>query len=217
MACIRLGRFWFRRKGDAVAEVRRILHASTFDVQLVGDEQEIVRALFDLHPHSAEVKQRKGVLGFAVKENNFHGARTRGFHVLHGRDTTPFSYLTCFNPERAVPDPLATMRAAIILGQRTVLQAFFAGRQEAPCSYCATTTPKSGAHVHHEAPKFRAIAEDYFAAFGRPNCVSSPYLGDSFADLSEHNRWVKFHDERAIRVVVCSACNYADERKEAAE
>jgi hypothetical protein len=212
MTCIRIGRFFFSKRKDAEAEVRRILHSATFDVPLAGAERDMIAGLFDLHPHVAEVKQRQGILGFTVKQNDYHGALTRGFHALHARGTTPFSYMTCFDPRRATPNALSAMRAAIMLGQRTIMVRAFGGRETVECTLCHAPTGRPRAHVHHMPPwKFAAIAAAFLAE-GTPQFVGSIYIGDSFADLADHHRWLAFHDARAVRVVVCAGCNAAAER-----
>lgn len=216
MACIRIGAHWFKRKGDAVKEIRRVLHEATLGQNLVGDDLDLIRALFAMHPGAADENMRKGIpLNFCVREHSFHGTRTRGFYALHLREFTAFSYLTCLDPRRSEPNLLAVMRASILLGQRRVKQEYYLGRDIAPCAYCKKDTAFKEAHVHHEPPKFQEIVDAFIADHGSPKCKSAA-LGDEFEDPADLRRWIAFHDACAARVVVCPACNYAAERQEGA-
>ena len=67
------------------------------------------------------------------------------------------------------------------------------------------------AHVHHEPPKFRDIAQAYCDEHGVPACETAD-LGDRFVDPAEGAKWLSFHDARAKLAILCARCNLADER-----
>lgn len=205
----------FPRKADALAEVRRILHYWQIDELIRGDDFVLLRCLFDMHPRRSEAAKR-GVTGFMVRLNDFHGTLSRGFHVVHyDGSTSGFSYRPCMNPDSDEPSVFAAMRAAIMLGQRRIMMEQFAGRDAMPCPTCRRPITRRDAHVHHLPPhRFRDIAKAYIAIHGEPQVVhSASSFGDSFSDLSRQHHWVEFHDARANRLVVCAACNFAAERQ----
>lgn len=203
----------FANKGEAREAVRRILHEAEIDERLRGDRAVLVRDLFGMHPYAAE-KAQGGVAGFMVRTNDFNGAKTRGFHVVHDDgSTTAFSYEPCLNPKKPPIGAAGAMRAAIMLGQRQIMVRAFAGRSSVRCPACAKPMSMGGAHVHHLPPnRFRDIAAAYIAEHGEPK-VEKSALGVAFASITEQRRWVEFHDARARRAVVCAPCNYAAERE----
>lgn len=207
------GTFQFPTKGDAQAFVREILNSAPLDEILKGDRAVFIRELFALHPRAAE-KAEGGIIGFMVRENDFNGARTRGFHVVHDDgSTTPFSYAPCLNPNKPELSCIAAMRAAIMLSQRRVMLGYFGLKDRASCHACGKLVERQHAHVHHVPPKrFRDIAASFIAARGEPKTIKG-VLGVSFASLQLQSEWVTYHDARASRVVVCAPCNFAAERE----
>ncbi len=127
----------FRTKGDATKEIRRVLHGSKLEAPLAGEDGQLIRDLFALHPHSDRIAKSLGiVLHFFVREHSYEGTMTRGFYAKHAREVTSFSYMTCLNPSRAKPDSLTAMRRMIMAGQRDILRAHFLFSATARCSYC---------------------------------------------------------------------------------
>ena len=203
----------FPTKGDAEREIRTILNSAEIDERLTGDRAVLIRDMFGMHPKAAE-KAARGVTGFMVRTNDFHGARTRGFHVIHPNGkTTAFSYAPCLNPAKKELGAIGAMRAAIMLGQRRIMVETFAGRASIPCPVCSNPMTIGGAHVHHVPPlRFRDLAAAYVEKYGEPE-VRKGALGVAFASAAVQHHWLEFHDARAKRVVVCAPCNYAAERE----
>lgn len=208
-----IGTQTFPTKGAAVEAVREILNAAELDRPLIGDKGVFIREMFALHPNAAE-KARRGVAGFAVRINDFHGSLSRGFHVLHDDgSSTPFSYQPCLNPKKPPLGATGAMRAAIMLGQRRVMMEWFGGKAVKSCPACDRSITPATAHVHHLPPnRFRDIVAAYVDRHGEPE-ISKAVLGVTFASAAVQHRWVEFHDARARRVVICAPCNYAAERE----
>lgn len=179
----------------------------------MGDNHVLISELFRMHPRAHE-KVDRGVTGFMVRVNDFYGALTRGFHVIHDDGcTTAFSYLPCMNANSDAPSIAGAARAAIMMSQREILREAFRRRETIPCAYCPRELTKDKAHIHHEPPKFRAILDAFISANGEPKITNALGLGDAFADPLVRLNWIRFHDARAVRVAVCAPCNYAAERK----
>lgn len=205
---IRIGKFHFQKKANARACIRRILHSAAPGKPLEGDDGELIRALFALHPSAAILKQRLGlVLSITAQEHQYGGVTMRGFYAHLMRERVAFSYLTCLNPKRSVPDPLAVMRRAIMPGQHHFKLAFFDFRHDITRrGACGHPMSFNDADVHHRTPEFRHIAAAYMAKYGAPRCESA-ILGDDFVDPAERTRWLAFHDARAQLEVICRSCH----------
>jgi len=208
-----IGHFAYPTKRAAETDVRRILHDAPLDVPLEGRNASLIAALYAMHP------RRSGEpVSFHVGLNNYYSTPTRGFQAVSGDGSrTSFSYIPCLSPALDQPSLLAAMRAAIIPSQREAMRAAYANRALINCALriadgCSQAVPLAAAHVHHKAPKFIDIAEHFVSLVGLPEVINSTGFGDDFADPISKRRWVLFHDAVAQRVVVCAACNAADER-----
>lgn len=208
MPVVQIGARTFKTKDAAKKEIRRILWDATLDAPLEGDKLQLITDLYNLHP-----RKEGEPIAFCVGENDFHGARTRGFHGLCADGSRiRFSYLPCLTPSADKPDLIRAMRAAIIPSQNEALKNAYRGRAFFPCHHCQKPVTRELAHVHHMYPKFRDISDAFVALVGAPPVVPA-LLGDEFADPRIMQRWIAFHDAVCQRVVLCAPCNAADERK----
>jgi hypothetical protein len=210
MARISIGEREFKSKDAAAQEIRRILHSSPVDEPLTGGELALISALFARHPRKEETP-----VGFCVGTNSFNGARTIGFHgIREDGSRIVWSYKPCLSPQSDNPHLFRTMRAAIMLSQREALHAAYQRRAIIPCHHCQAGVTREVAEVHHLPPKFRDIADAFVALIGVPEIVNAD-IGDDFRDPGTKRRWIMFHDAVAQRVVLCRACNEADEKSQA--
>jgi hypothetical protein len=209
----------FRTKATAMAMVQTILHHTSHHVPLKGHEAELIAALYRRHPERDRYPEPEY---FTVGKNVHQGVPSNGFRAVFSDATFwAFSYRECFNPTRpGMTRVLAAMRHATMDSQFTMKRAAFHGSETALCGLrlvpeCLGQTPFADAHVHHLAPKFRRIADDFIAAHGVPE-IRATAIADEMADAGVRAAWQQFHDARARRLVVCRVCNAADERRGAA-
>jgi hypothetical protein len=211
MARFLLGYVAFATKAAATAEVRRILRLTPLEVPLTDRDAGLITALYARHPRGRGVP-----VSFHVGTNSYYGSLSRGFQAVFADGSRhSFSYLPCLSPQIGQPNVLAVMRGAVMPSQRLALQQAYQGRAQIRCALgCGAMLDLAAARVHHKWPKFRDIADAFLSLVGAPELISAEdSLSDRFADPRLEDRWVRFHDAVAQRVVVCAACNAADERR----
>jgi hypothetical protein len=212
---VTLGPVSFASLGDALLHVRGLLHATPHEVDLEGEALALIEALYATHPSPEVVAVR-----FVVGMNYINGTPSNGFHAVAAdgarhRFTYKIGPLTGPRGRLGLSSPVATLRMAIMDSQRAVKQAYYNGFDIMPCQRCGDPITRQGAHVDHEDPKFRDIAEAWFALYGEPPLLATPGgIGEDFRDPGLKREWIMFHDlHAAIRVVVCPPCNAAAERR----
>jgi hypothetical protein len=219
MAAYPLATVVFRTKATAIAAIQTILHHASHYVPLKGHEADLIASLYRRHP---ECDGYPDPVYFTVGKNVHQGVPSNGFRAMFADGTFwAFSYRECFTPTRpGLTRVLAAMRHATMDGQFRLKVATFNGGATVLCGLrlvpaCLGQTAFADAHVHHQAPKFRAIADDYMATHGVPE-ITPHAIADHMADAAVKAAWVAFHDARARRVVICRVCNAAAERRGAA-
>ena len=216
MAEIKIGSQSFKTKQAAAREIRRILHGAELNTDLIDAEANLIAALYARHPRPRLNQVPKG---FHVAINNFHGSLSRGFHAIFADGSfDAFSYRPCLTPEVATPSVLQVMRAAIIASQREVLRSVYWRIRPslAKCWRCKDFVPIEAAHVHHLHPKFIDIADHFISLIGFPR-IEKGKIGAVFVDNVMLNRWQRFHESVAQRVVTCAKCNAEAERDDYSE
>lgn len=210
MSGFSVGEISFKTKKAATLDIRRILHSAAIDAPLEGDSLALIAALYETHP-----RREGSPVTFCVGTNNYHGALTRGFHAIHADGSrTRWSYIPCLNPAADEPSLLKVLRAAIIPSQREILRIYYHGKAFRPCSHCTKPVQREDANVHHLQPKFRDISDAFIGLIGMPQVRTGDDLGDDFVEPGFRQRWVQFHDAVAQRIILCPACNAADEKND---
>jgi uncharacterized protein DUF3223 len=89
---ITLGSLHFRKKGDAAAHLKALLHKYDVGDKVSADDAEVLRAALALHP-DAEAKVGCGITHFSVRSADFG---TKCFWVNRSDGSTEkFSYTAC--------------------------------------------------------------------------------------------------------------------------
>lgn len=197
----------FDSKKKAQTEIRRILHSSPLNVELGGDDLQLISDLYKMHPRGQGTPH-----AFIVGLNDYHGCATRGFQgIFSDGSRVAFSYTPCLNPSTDKPQIVAAMRAAILPSQRQALMAYYRNKALVPCLHCKAGLTIDKAEVHHMLPKFRDIVDAFVGLIGEPK-INTAEIGDDFSDFSMKKRWIQFHDAIAQRVILCAKCNREDEK-----
>jgi len=196
----------FSSKKACKDEVSRILRTTPRYHTLSGNEFELVRALLDHHPRSAE-KIGQGVesifVGCGRRENCFWIKRTDG-------SETDFSYVKClYTPTQwtnihqaarnAVRDQILLFKNRAFAKAATIL-----------CEITHVPIQKDNSDVDHKVP-FDLLLENFF----RENGLSLDQKIDgyedgstelSFADKKLEHQWVVYHQKHAdLRMASCEA------------
>jgi hypothetical protein len=89
---ITIGSLHFRRKGDAAAQLKAMLHKYDVGDKVSADDAEVLRAALALHP-DAEAKIGCGITDFSVRSADF-GTKCFWLNRTDG-STEKFSYTAC--------------------------------------------------------------------------------------------------------------------------
>lgn len=212
MAAFTIGSRTFRSKAAALKEIQAVLYNQDYLGQpLKGADLELITDLFLRHPHCEE-KMVKGVSGFTVMVNGGTPGfkKTNGFHVTHPDGTTSMWSLYVALDGKETESPFArAARLAIAPGQIYVKEETYGDLDAIICEECCVNlVPKDGAHVHHEHPMtFAAILNSWISAFGEADVVPNDGIGYRFADRGVEEQFVGWHDDLAVRNVICTPCN----------
>lgn len=209
MAKFTLGNTTYPRKKDAVAEVRRILHAALINAPLAGDDLAIIRAVLEMHPSFPE-KTAKGIGALTVRQVEFRpGIIQRCFFILHTDGTaTDFSFLVALGMAPSGPTLAAAARHAVYPGMHSFKMQHFGTADTAPCAISGEPIPFKDAHVDHAPPwQFAKIVQAFAQEHGVPEVVDQDGVRIVFANDQDAERFVAFHDERASLRVVSAKIN----------
>lgn len=204
-----LGLQEFPRKKDAVSEVRRILYESAIGRPVGGYEAALLSAVLERHPAAAE-KSAKGVRGFTVRKIEFRpGIVQRCFFIRHPDGSeTDFSFMVALGLAPCGPTVAAAGRHAIAPAVHEFKQKQFNGADYAECAVTAERVGFREAHVDHAPPwQFSRIVTDFVHHHGIPPLHDEEGLRTVFSDQADSERFVAFHDARAVLRVVSAKAN----------
>lgn len=207
---------YFKTKKALSDKIRSILYAYEYGHVLNDINLKFMNAVLAMHP-SADVKIGCGVSSIFVRQNPVF-KKNREFWIKRTDGTeTDFSFLECLKPT----DPLRKFKNAC---RQAISGDIFVFRVnnldgDSTCPITGIALNVHNVHVDHTPPNtFDGIVKDFISV----NSIDPTQIvlnsadgetGDSFNDLVLSEKFVAYHNEKAILRLVSAHANLSETKR----
>lgn len=202
-----LGQFVFPTKAAAERVIRAIANGAVLGEPLVGAEKELILALLERH-RDPKRKIGTGIEYICVRINAYN---QRGFYIRRVGESVDddFSWTQCLSQPRPIERVRSALRRAVQGQIDQARSSHFGTAATALCELTGRPITFATSHVHHEAPTFATLVDEFLTSEGvhaqdvvlvaAPN-VEGAHLATDWHEFGE--RFAAFHKVHARLLVV---------------
>lgn len=211
--------FEFSSKDEVGQYVRdNILNKYPSNQQISKEHFEFMLALLNGHKKREE-KIGVGVKNIWIQPNEFYRTRCFWLERLDG-SKTDFSYLQCLTEKKDDKKVKEAARKAVEYFTKEFKRDFFNICENRTCAILNIPITRENSHVDHIPPN---TFDNIFNEFVRENNIdifdvkllgkgvnADGKIGNWFNDKELENKWIEFHNKRAVLRVISGTANLSD-------